>query len=164
MFDRNESKRSERNHQTAPRFSRSGFSGRGRGFERTASRGRGRVRTHSRSQSDKRPALAKQNSSDPQNEEWETASESSDVLDRKDKEPSSDRDLRDQDYDGKGGGAPSSGGGKKSFSRQRPSNDRQNRRNTSSDNRRSQGGDRGSTRNFSKDKSPTNSKSAGQNR
>lgn len=57
-------------------------------------------------------------------EEWETASESSDVLDRRDSksEVKDNRDRRDRDP-------------KKSFSSQRPQSDRQNRRMNSSDQR-----------------------------
>lgn len=57
-------------------------------------------------------------------EEWETASESSDVLDRRDSKNDikDNRDKRDRDP-------------KKSFSGQRPQNDRGNRRMNSSDQR-----------------------------
>jgi hypothetical protein len=73
----------------------------------------------------KKPQLTKQNSSDLANEEWETASESSDVLDRRDK---------DSKNDSANGGIKDPQGGKdrreskKSFSSQRPGGDRQNRK------------------------------------
>ena len=62
------------------------------------------------------PPLIKQNSSDFGNEEWETASESSDVLEKCDSRDDLRRDREKTDA-------------KKSFSGQRPGNDRPNRTN-----------------------------------
>ncbi len=62
------------------------------------------------------------------NEEWETASESSDVLDRRD----SKNELKDQS-----GKEKERKEAKKSFSSQRPSSDRQNRRANSAETRNS---------------------------
>ena len=142
-----------------PRFARSTSAGRGRGAYQERGRGRGRGRGGSMSASrgggghpggghpgggrdggpgvggggggggGKKPQLTKQNSSDLANEEWETASESSDVLDRR--ERGSKNDLRDQGKDRERREA------KKSFSGQRPVNDRQNRRATSAEARKS---------------------------
>uniref|UniRef100_T1IR03 BAT2 N-terminal domain-containing protein n=1 Tax=Strigamia maritima TaxID=126957 RepID=T1IR03_STRMM len=85
--------------------------------------GRGRGGNSRGGSSSKRPQLSKQNSSDNMgNEEWETASESSDLAERREKKDSRgdakpDRDMRERHS-----------GGKKSFSSQRPGNDHQNRR------------------------------------
>ena len=105
-----------------PRFARGRGDHRG-GFDRGGGRGRGRGRGASVPGTDrpKGQQLTKQNSSDLATEEWETASESSDVLDRRDSKNDikDNRDKRDRDP-------------KKSFSSQRPQNDRQTRRMNSS--------------------------------
>lgn len=92
---------------------------RGRGFER-GSTGRGRS-TRGRGNSapattaNKKPPLQKQASNE--GEEWETASESSDFLEKGRDSKNESQDNRDNRRDSK-----------KSFSNQRPLNDRQNRR------------------------------------
>ena len=75
--------------------------------------------------------MIKQNSSDFANEEWETASESSDVLEKCDSRDDLRRDREKSEA-------------KKSFSSQRPGNDRQNRHVNSNDNRKSNSVERGS--------------------
>ena len=77
------------------------------------------------------------------NEEWETASESSDVLDRRD----SKNELKDQS-----GKEKERKEAKKSFSSQRPSNDRQNRRANSAETRNSV---ERTSKGGSKERSPT---------
>lgn len=136
---RNENRRERRGDRNSPppRFSR----GRGdrSGFDR-GGRGRGRGRGVSAPTSSGKAPLTKQNSSDMANEEWETASESSDVFDR--------RDSKNDIKDGRDKRDP-----KKSFSSQRPQNDRQNRR--SSDQR---GGNRNEhSKNFHKERIPNSS-------
>ena len=128
---------------TPPRFhrGRGGFNDRGRGFER-GGRGRGRGRGGSvPAGTYKGPQLTKQNSSDMGNEEWETASESSDVLEKRDSKSDikDNRDKRDP---------------KKSFSSQRPLNDRQNRRN-SNDPRKTNSSER--PKNLYNERSPNSS-------
>lgn len=106
-----------------PRFARGRGDHRSGGFDRGGrSRGRGRGGSVP-SGVGKGPQLTKQNSSDLATEEWETASENSDFLDRRDSKNDlkDNHDKRDRDP-------------KKSFSSQRPQNDRQNRR-VSSDQR-----------------------------
>ena len=126
---------------TPPRFAR-GRGDRSRGFER-GSRGRGRGRGGGLSAgSSKGAPLTKQNSSDMANEEWETASESSDVLlDRRD----SKNDLKENRGDKRDV--------KKSFSNQRPQGDRQNRR--SSDQRSKS--ERDHPKNLNKERIPSSS-------
>lgn len=130
-------RRGDRN-SPPPRFSR-GRGDRG-GYDR-GGRSRGRGRGASAPSASGKAPLTKQNSSDMANEEWETASESSDVLDRRDSKNDikEGRDKRDP---------------KKSFSSQRPQNDRQNRR--SSDQR---GGNRNHehSKNFHKERIPNSS-------
>ena len=145
-INRKENKRPER-APPPPRFAAQrswGLNERGRGAERGRSRGRGRGGSAPPSASHgKRPQLIKQNSSDyanDGNEEWETASESSDVLEKND----SKNEFRDREKE-KRDSTP----GKKSFSSQRPSSDRQNRK---GDGRRPNGDATG--RNSSKEKSP----------
>ena len=135
-------RRSER-ASPPPRFSRGrgGYNERGRGFDR-GGRGRGRGRGGSvPSGNYKGPQLTKQNSSDMGNEEWETASESSDVLEKRDSKTDAkdNRDKRDP---------------KKSFSSQRPLNDRQNRRN-SNDPRKTSSSER--PKNLYSERSPNSS-------
>ena len=77
------------------------------------------------------------------NEEWETASESSDVLDRRD----SKNELKDQS-----GKEKERKEAKKSFSSQRPSSDRQNRRANSAETRNSV---ERASKGGSKERSPT---------
>lgn len=119
---------------------------RGRGFERGGRGGRSKGRGGSAppTTNSKKPPLTKQASNE--GEEWETASESSDVLEKKDPKNEirdANKDKRDQ---------PS----KKSFSSQRPLNDRQNRRvNNSVDSRKSNSMER---RNSNKEKSPNSTK------
>ncbi|ESP04907.1 hypothetical protein LOTGIDRAFT_229985 [Lottia gigantea] len=135
--DSREYRRSERN-QPPPRFARrGGFQDRGRGYER-GPRGRGRGRGSNSAPS--RPPLAKQMSNE--GEEWETASESSDF----------NRDSKN-DKDGGGKDRREPPMSKKSFSNQRPLNDRQNRR-VPTDNRNMGGND---NRN-NKEKSPNPTK------
>ena len=90
----------------------------------------------------KGPQLTKQNSSDMGNEEWETASESSDVLEKRDSKSDikDNRDKRDP---------------KKSFSSQRPLNDRQNRRGNSNDPRKTNSSER--PKNLYNERSPNSS-------
>ncbi|XP_013402281.1 protein PRRC2C-like isoform X2 [Lingula anatina] len=129
----------------------SGGMGRGRGGYSERSRGRGRGRAGSYSagrgsgRGNKSQQLNRSNSSDVNandQEEWETASESSDVLERSDKQDSKNefKDNRDRKENGPF---------KKSFSGQRPVTDRTNRRANGADNWRS--GDR----NNRKEKSPS---------
>ena len=141
-----------RRHDRAPpppRFARRGaFSERSRGNFERGGRGRGRSRggNSSAPYNAKKPTLTKQNSSDFANEEWETASESSDVLE---KNREAKNDPKDKD---KKENVPV----KKSFSSQRPVNDRQNRRGNSTDTRKSQSMERG--KNVVKEKSPNATK------
>jgi len=123
-----------------PRFAR-GRGERGGGFDRGGGgrdRGRGRGRgSNAPNGGGRGPPLTKQNSSDMANEEWETASESSDITDRRDSKNDlkDGRDKRDS---------------KKSFSSQRPQNDRQNRRmNSSSEQRNGANGSNPSPNNTS---------------
>ncbi|XP_048776168.2 protein PRRC2C-like isoform X5 [Ostrea edulis] len=117
---RKDNRRQER-FPPPPRFAqkRGGLNERGRGAERGRGRGRGRGGSAPPTTAlpvNKRPQLKKENSQEyPEGEEWETASESSDVLDRKEsKNEVKDKDKRDST-------------GKK-FSSQRPQNDRQARK------------------------------------
>jgi hypothetical protein len=117
---RKDNRRQER-YPPPPRFAqkRGGLNERGRGAERGRGRGRGRGGSAPPTTAlpvNKRPQLKKDNSQEyPEGEEWETASESSDVLDRKEsKSEVKDKDKRDS-------------AGKK-FSSQRPQNDRQGRK------------------------------------
>lgn len=113
----------------------------------------------------KKPQLTKQNSSDPANEEWETASESSDVLDRRDKDSKNDS-ANGPGRDGQGREGKDRREGKKSFSSQRPSGDRQNRRsggggnNPGGENRGKSGSVERSNRN-NKENSPNSTKANG---
>lgn len=133
LLIRKENKRQER-APPPPRFAaakRGVLNERGRGTERGRGRGRGRGGSAPPRVDNKRPQLSKQNSSDyanEGNEEWETASESSEILEKRDFK--SDRADR---Y---------SMPGRKSFSNQRPLNDRQNRK-QGGDNRRPNGMDYG---------------------
>ncbi|XP_061164829.1 protein PRRC2C-like isoform X2 [Saccostrea echinata] len=116
---RKENRRQER-YPPPPRFAqkRGGLNERGRGAERGRGRGRGRGGSAPPTTAlpVKRPQLNKENSQEyPEGEEWETASESSDVLEKKEsKNDVKDRDKRDS-------------AGKK-FSSQRPQGDRQGRK------------------------------------
>ena len=147
LYFRKESRRQERN-PPAPRFARRGGSGgdQGRGFDRGRGRSKGRGGSTPVASNSARPPLTKQTSNE--GEEWETASESSDVLEKRDskndsKDPNKDRHEQ-----------PLS---KKSFSSQRPLNDRQNRRvNPPMDSRKTNGMDR-----RNKEKSPNNTKNGG---
>ena len=114
---------------TAPRFCHAGgLLGRGRAARSSRARGtRGGSLTSGRTPA-RKPQLTKQNSSDLGNEEWETASESSDVLEKKDIKNDANKENKDKrDV-------------KKSFSNQRPSSDRQNRRTNVSEGRKSGAG------------------------
>ncbi|XP_064649744.1 protein PRRC2C-like isoform X2 [Lineus longissimus] len=154
QFQKNEYKRPERNQP--PRFARSASSGSGRGgfnergrFQdhRRGGRGRGRGVPPGGpigNRGGRKPQLTKQNSSDHGNEEWETASESSDVLEKKDKE----NDKKDHDDKRDGGGS------KKGFSNQRSSSDKPGFRG-SRDSKRSSSDKR------SKERSPNTNKSNG---
>ncbi|KAL4218896.1 cell differentiation [Mactra antiquata] len=143
MDDRNDNRRDRRGERNSPppRFSR-GRGDRG-GFDR-GGRGRGRGRGTSAPSGSGKAQLTKQNSSDMANEEWETASESSDVFDR--------RDSKNDVKDGRDKRDP-----KKSFSSQRPQSDRQNRRVSSSSDQR--GGNRNydHPKNFHKERLPHSS-------
>lgn len=100
----------------------------------------------------KKPILTKQNSSDLANEEWETASESSDVLDRRDRDPKNElRDPGSRDREKERREV------KKSFSSQRPVSDRQNRRANSAEARHSMERGRGP----GKERSPNSVRSNG---
>lgn len=115
---RKDNRRQER-YPPPPRFAqkRGGLNERGRGAERGRGRGRGRGGSAPPTTSlVKRPQLNKENSQEiPEGEEWETASESSDVLEKKEtKNEGKDKDKRDST-------------GKK-FSSQRPQNERQGRK------------------------------------
>ncbi|XP_078324244.1 uncharacterized protein LOC111125384 isoform X5 [Crassostrea virginica] len=116
---RKDNRRQER-YPPPPRFAqkRGGLNERGRGAERGRGRGRGRGGSAPPTTSllVKRPQLNKDNSQEiPEGEEWETASESSDVLEKKEtKSEGKEKDKRD-----------SSG---KKFSSQRPQNERQGRK------------------------------------
>lgn len=117
-----------------------------RGRGRARARGRGAAATAGRAVSatpSKNPVLTKQNSSDMANEEWETASESSDfpterIDSKSDMNAAEGRDCRDA---------------KKSFSSQRTVGDRQTKRAGSSE-------PRGSADGVSKEKSPTGTRSS----
>ncbi|KAM7053521.1 protein PRRC2C isoform 5-T5 [Molossus nigricans] len=78
----------------------------------------------------KTPDLSNQNSSDQANEEWETASESSDFNERRERDEKKNADLSAQAIvkAGENGSAPKREIAKRSFSSQRPGVDRQNRR------------------------------------
>ncbi|KAK3602381.1 hypothetical protein CHS0354_011217, partial [Potamilus streckersoni] len=137
MGYRKEKRRSERS-SPPPRFARKG-----------GERGRGRGKVHGGPSlsvaSSKRPQLIKENSSDMANEEWETASESSEILEKN----------RDPKTDGKDNRDGSSS--KKSFSSQRPLNDRQNRKgNSNSDQKKGNNFER--PKNSNKEKSPNSPK------
>ncbi|KAJ8300218.1 hypothetical protein KUTeg_021737 [Tegillarca granosa] len=140
-------RRDNKKPEKPPRFAAKrsgGLNERGRGTDRGQRRGRGRGGSAPPSINSKRPQLTKQNSSDianEGNEEWETASESSDVLEKRDsKNDFIDKDKRD------------STPGKKSFSSQRPLNDRQNRKGNSAEVRKSNSVEHG--RNSGKERSP----------
>ena len=144
-----------RSGATAPRFCHStGLLGRGRAARSSRARGtRGGSLTSSRTPA-RKPQLSKQSSSDIGNEEWETASESSDVFEKKDVKNDANKENKDKrDV-------------KKSFSNQRPSSDRQNRRNVS-DTRKGGGGGGGGGVDSSvngrsvKEKSPPSARSNG---
>ncbi|XP_041368189.1 protein PRRC2C-like isoform X2 [Gigantopelta aegis] len=146
-YVRKEPRRQERN-PPPPRFARRGGSGgdQGRGFDRGRGRSKGRGGSTPAASNSTRPPLTKQTSNE--GEEWETASESSDVLEKRD----SKNDSRDPNKDKHE--QPLS---KKSFSSQRPLNDRQNRRvNPAMDSRKANGMDR-----RNKEKSPNNTKNGG---
>lgn len=146
-----------------PRFARSASASRGRGFERGRGRGargsrggslsgtRSKVEGTGTTVPNKKPQLAKQNSSDLANEEWETASESSDVLDRRERD--SKNDSKDQGKEKERKEA------KKSFSSQRPGGDRQNRRGNSSEARKSSSLDR--VKGNNKERPPNSAKNNG---
>lgn len=112
---RRDNRRQERN-PPPPRFRRGGMNERGRGLERGApSRGRptrGRGNSAPATTANKKPPLQKQPSNE--GEEWETASESSDFLEK-------GRDSKNESSDNRRDS-------KKSFSNQRPLNERQTRR------------------------------------
>lgn len=78
----------------------------------------------------KTPDLSNQNSSDQANEEWETASESSDFNERRERDEKKNADLNAQSTvkAGETVSAPKREIAKRSFSSQRPGVDRQNRR------------------------------------
>lgn len=78
----------------------------------------------------KTPDLSNQNSSDQANEEWETASESSDFNERRERDEKKTADVAAQvaAKAGENTGAPKREIAKRSFSSQRPGIDRQNRR------------------------------------
>ncbi|XP_075421006.1 protein PRRC2C isoform X4 [Tenrec ecaudatus] len=78
----------------------------------------------------KTPDLSNQNSSDQANEEWETASESSDFNERRERDEKKNADLNAQTVVKTGENAlpPKREIAKRSFSSQRPGVDRQNRR------------------------------------
>lgn len=78
----------------------------------------------------KTPDLSNQNSSDQANEEWETASESSDFNERRERDEKKNADLNAQAVvkAGENVSAPKRETAKRSFSSQRPGVDRQNRR------------------------------------
>ncbi|KAM8816008.1 protein PRRC2C isoform 4-T4 [Rhynchonycteris naso] len=78
----------------------------------------------------KTPDLSNQNSSDQANEEWETASESSDFNERRERDEKKNADLNAQAVvkAGESVSAPKREITKRSFSSQRPGVDRQNRR------------------------------------
>ena len=127
-------------------------SARGRGGLGEKSRGRGskpRTGAASRAASaQKKPPVQKQNSADVANndyEEWETASESSDVLDRRDSKSDINKDAGKDKKDVK-----------KSFSSQRPGQERQNRR---TEGRKSNSLER--PRNSAKERSPNSMRPSG---
>lgn len=135
MEHRRRDRRQERN-PPPPRFRR-GANERGRGFERGSSgRGRpsrGRGGSVPTSTSNKKPPLQKQPSNE--GEEWETASESSDFLEKGRESKNESRDNRDNQRENS----------RKSFSSQRPFGDRQNRRGgggSNADSRKSHSSDR----------------------
>ncbi|XP_048214252.1 protein PRRC2C isoform X8 [Perognathus longimembris pacificus] len=78
----------------------------------------------------KTPDLSNQNSSDQANEEWETASESSDFNERRERDEKKNADLNAQAVvkTGENVAPPKRDIAKRSFSSQRPGIDRQNRR------------------------------------
>ena len=133
---RRDNRRQDRN-PPPPRFRRGGMNERGRGFDRGApARGRssrGRGNSAPASANSKKPPLQKQASNE--GEEWETASESSDLLEK-------GRDSKNDSADNRRDS-------KKSFSNQRPLNDRQNRRGGSNSEPR-----QGSDRRNNKERSP----------
>ncbi|KAL3872322.1 hypothetical protein ACJMK2_040253 [Sinanodonta woodiana] len=140
MGYRKEKRRSERS-SPPPRFAR-------RGGERGRGRGKGRGAPSLSVTTSKRPQLIKENSSDMANEEWETASESSEILEKSRDPKTEGKDNRDR-RDGSST--------KKSFSSQRPLNDRQNRKgNSNSDQKKGNGFER--PKNSNKEKSPNSSK------
>lgn len=132
------SRKSSRLDHMPPRFQRNRDGGRRfETFDSSFSRGHGRGRGNSSRNNSgmnssnpgggRRPPLSKQNSSDVGNEEWETASESSDIMDRKEGKEKHTSDGR-VEKDGKERG-------KKSFSSQRPSSGRQSRRSFNNEHR-----------------------------
>lgn len=129
------SRKANRLDRMPPRFQRSREANRRyETMDTPFARGRGRGRSNNprssgtagaggsggSNSSGRRLPLSKQNSSDMGNEEWETASESSDIVDRKERkddlagESKNDKDAKERS--------------KKSFSSQRPSSGRQGRR------------------------------------
>ncbi|XP_041064457.1 protein PRRC2C isoform X2 [Carcharodon carcharias] len=96
----------------------------------------GSVQEHSHSldvAGSKSPDLSNQNSSDQANEEWETASESSDFNERRERDEKKmvDVNLQASTKSGESGLLPKRDAAKRSFSSQRPGADRQNRRSNS---------------------------------
>lgn len=148
IYCRKENKRPGR-EPPAPRFAMKkglNLNEKGRGTDRGRGRGRGRGGSAPPSiNNNKRPQLTKQNSSDlanEGNEEWETASESSGIFDKNSKNEYKDRERKD------------SNPGKKSFSSQRPFNDRQNRKGNPQDGGRRQNGGVEYNKNAGKERSP----------
>ncbi|XP_072919665.1 protein PRRC2C isoform X3 [Hemitrygon akajei] len=93
----------------------------------------------------KSPDLSNQNSSDQANEEWETASESSDFNERRERDEKKITDINLQaTKSGESNFLPKRDAAKRSFSSQRPGTDRQNRRSNSGANK--------SNRNYSANK------------
>ncbi|XP_025111993.1 protein PRRC2A-like isoform X2 [Pomacea canaliculata] len=141
---RRDNRRQERN-QPPPRFRRGGMSERGRGYERGSSgRGRpsrGRGGSTPVSNISKKPPLQKQPSNE--GEEWETASESSDFLEKGRDSKNEMRENRENQRDMS----------KKAFSNQRPYNDRPNRRSGGTNNSESRKSD-SVERRSNKEKSP----------
>ncbi|XP_043555798.1 protein PRRC2C isoform X2 [Chiloscyllium plagiosum] len=85
----------------------------------------------------KSPDLSNQNSSDQANEEWETASESSDFNERRERDEKKvmDVNLQATTKSGENNLLPKRDAAKRSFSSQRPGADRQNRRSNSGANK-----------------------------
>ncbi|XP_051866934.1 protein PRRC2C isoform X4 [Pristis pectinata] len=84
----------------------------------------------------KSPDLSNQNSSDQANEEWETASESSDFNERRERDEKKTVDINLQvTKSGESNFLPKRDAAKRSFSSQRPGADRQNRRSNSGANK-----------------------------